>query len=139
MVLEAILEDDYTVKSCEDSLSAIEYATGHTPDLILLDIMMPDIDGFELCRRMKSLPHLRTIPVIFITSKNDVISEETGFAAGASDFIQKPISAPLVHARIKTHLKLKFAHDLIESTSSALQEPTNKLAALKRIICSDKG
>ena len=114
MVIEAILGDDYFLKLFEDAKSAITYAIKMPPDLILLDVMMPDIDGFEACRQIKSEDNLTNIPVIFITAKSNVRDEEMGFSGGAVDFIQKPISSPVVHARVKTHLKLKFISDYLQ-------------------------
>jgi len=83
--------------------------------------MMPDIDGFETCRRLKANPKLADIPVIFITSKNEDEYEEMGFSVGASDFIHKPINAPIVLARVKTHLKIKFVMDYLRKENVRLQ------------------
>ena len=107
---------------------ALDYATSNPPDLILLDVMMPEIDGFETCRRLKAIPKLRDIPVIFLTSKNEDEYEEMGFLVGASDFIHKPINAPLVIARVKTHLKIKFVMDYMRNENLRLKD-TAKLAS----------
>ena len=94
----------------------------HSADLILLDVMMPEIDGFETCRRLKAIPKLRDIPVIFLTSKNEDEYEEMGFLVGVSDFIHKPINAPLVIARVKTHLKIKFVMDYMRNENLRLKD-----------------
>ena len=94
--MESILSNDYSLKLFNDSSEALEYAFANPPDLILLDVMMPKIDGFEICRRLKANPKLSDVPVIFITSKTDIEDEERGFSVGASDFIHKPILS-LIH------------------------------------------
>ena len=138
MVMESILSKDYSLKSFNDSSEALEYAFSNLPDLILLDIMMPKIDGFEFCRRLKANPKLSDVPVIFITSKTDIEDEERGFAVGASDFIHKPISAPIVAARVKTHIKVKFMLDFLKYQNAHLQEnaadSSAELATLKEFV-----
>src|SRR5487761_2444823 len=81
------------------------------PSVILLDVKMPDIDGFEVCKRLKSNPATRDIPVIFLTARNTEMDEEAGFALGAVDYISKPISGPILRARVKTQLEAKHAAD----------------------------
>jgi len=121
MIMESILSKDYSLKLIDDSSEALEYAFANPPDLILLDIMMPNIDGFETCRRLKANPKLVDIPVIFITSKNEDEYEELGFSVGASDFIHKPINAPILVARVKTHLKIKLVMDYLRNENVRLQ------------------
>jgi len=91
------------------------------PDLILLDVMMPGMDGYEVCRRLKAEARTRDIPVIFVTARGEVEDETLGFALGAVDYITKPISAPIVQARVKTHLMLKLAREKIQQ-EQALSE-----------------
>ncbi len=138
MIMEAILAKDYALKLLSDPDDAIAYALDYPPDLILLDIMMPKIDGFETCRRLKADPKLADVPVIFITSKNDVEDEALGFSVGASDFIHKPISAPVVAARVRTHLKVKFMMDYLRDENVRLQESvghtSSELGMLKEFI-----
>ncbi len=121
MVMESILAKHYSLKSFNDAREALDYAFANPPDLILLDIMMPKIDGFEVCRRLKANPELVDIPVIFITSKNEDEYEEMGFSVGASDFIHKPINAPILVARVKTHLKIKLVMDYLRNENVRLQ------------------
>jgi putative two-component system response regulator len=121
MIIESILAKEYSLKLFNNAKDALDEAFANPPDLILLDVMMPDIDGFEVCRRLKANPKLADIPVIFITSKNEDEYEETGFAVGASDFIHKPINAPIVVARVKTHLKIKFVMDYLRNENVRLQ------------------
>ena len=108
MIIKEILANDYLLKFFNNANTALDYAFAYPPDLILLDVMMPEMDGFEFCRQLKVNQKLAEVPVIFITAKSDAQSEELGFSVGASDFIHKPISAPVVAARVKTHLKIKY-------------------------------
>jgi diguanylate cyclase (GGDEF)-like protein len=96
---------------------ALELAHGGV-DLVLLDVEMPGMDGLEVCRRLKEDEAARKIPVIFVTGRGEVDDETTGFDAGAVDYITKPISPPVVRARVKTHLELKEARDLLEELAS---------------------
>ena len=121
MIMEAILAEYYSLKLFNESKEALDYAFANPPDLILLDIVMPNIDGFETCRRLKANPELVDIPVIFITSKNEDEYEEMGFSVGASDFIHKPINAPILVARVKTHLKIKLVMDYLRNENVRLQ------------------
>lgn len=121
-VVNSILKDTYKVRIATNGAKALELVrTSPRPDLILLDVMMPDIDGFEACRRLKANPKLVDVPVIFITSKNEDEYEETGFSVGASDFIHKPINAPILMARVKTHIKIKFVMDYLRNENTRLQ------------------
>jgi putative two-component system response regulator len=121
MIMESILAKEYSLKLFNQAKEALDYAFSNPPDLILLDVMMPEIDGFEACRRLKANPKLADIPVIFITSKNEDEYEEMGFSVGASDFIHKPINAPILVARVKTHLKIKFVMDYLRKENVRLQ------------------
>nr|WP_320192913.1 two-component system response regulator [uncultured Desulfobacter sp.] len=106
-VLRGILEKDYNIQVATSGMTALKIAFGQKqPDLILLDVMMPEMDGFEVCRRLKQSASTRKIPVIFVTSKNNVEDETYGFELGAVDYITKPVSPPIVLARAATHLAL---------------------------------
>jgi putative two-component system response regulator len=122
MIMESILANEYSLKLFDKAKDAIEYAGGTPPDLILLDIMMPDMDGYDACRRLKANPKLADIPVIFITSKNEDEYEEQGFVVGASDFIHKPVNAAILVSRVKTHLKIKLIMDFLRNENSRLQK-----------------
>lgn len=114
LLREVLEEGGYTVTAAQDGLAAIAAATATPqPDLILLDIMMPGLDGFEVCRRLKAEPATCHIPVLFITARDDETEEEQGFAAGGVDYITKPISIPIVRARVRAHMTIKKQHDLI--------------------------
>ncbi len=114
-LLVGILENNYNVKVAINGERAIKIANAQErPDLILLDIMMPGMDGFEVCRLLKDNPYTKHIPVIFLTAMQDPESERKGLELGAVDFVTKPISPPTVMARIKTHLKLHNQNQELE-------------------------
>ena len=93
-------------------------ASDDPPDLMLLDVMMPEMDGFEVCRRLKEQAGTADIPVIFITARGDVEDEARGLNLGAVDYITKPFHLPLVLARVRTHLRLKMKTDSLERLSA---------------------
>jgi len=120
-VLNGILKPDYQVKVALNGDKALKVAnSAPPPDLILLDIMMPDIDGYEVCRRLKSDPKTVDIPVIFVSAMSEVMDETKGFELGAVDYITKPVSPPIVKARIENHLSLKLARNKLEALSQKL-------------------
>ena len=143
MIMESILAKEYSLKLFSQAKEALDYAFANPPDLILLDIMMPDIDGFETCRRLKANPKLRDIPVIFLTAKDEDEYEEMGFSVGASDFIHKPINAPIVHARVKTHLKIKFVMDYLRNENLRLKntakQSSTELAEVSKMLLGKSG
>jgi CheY-like chemotaxis protein/class 3 adenylate cyclase len=121
-VLAGVFEDAYDVRfalSGADALSAME--SGDI-DLVLLDVMMPDMDGYEVCRRLKAEPRTCEVPIIFVTARDDEQDEETGLAIGAVDYISKPISRPILLTRVKTHLSLKEARDQLRKQNEILEE-----------------
>jgi putative two-component system response regulator len=105
-VLRGILSDTYELAFVKSGDKAVEAARRHRPNLVLLDIMMPGIDGYEVCRRLKADPDLGHIPVIFVTALDDAVDEAKGFQAGAVDYLTKPVSAAVVRARVRTHIAL---------------------------------
>ena len=107
--------EDHQVLMATSGIAAMQVCENKLPDLILLDVMMPDMDGYELCRRLKADARLRDIPVIFVTAKNDEAAETLALDSGAVDFISKPINTRIVRARVKTHLALKSKRDLLRS------------------------
>ena len=92
------------------------------PDLILLDIMMPEMDGMEVCRQLKNNPLTMDIPVIFLTAKTDVETAVEGFSLGAIDYISKPVNPLLLQARVRNHIKLKKSQDELKAQVSTLLE-----------------
>ncbi len=114
-LLNQILQADYDVYSATSGEEALAFCQSQQPDLILLDVMMPEMDGYEVCRRLKRESLTSDIPVIFITVHNNTMEEESGLAAGAVDFIARSASPGVMRARVKTHLKLKQQADLLRS------------------------
>ncbi len=113
---------DYKRSVALNGEKALQRAMSDTPpDLILLDVMMPGLDGYEVCRRLKADPRTRDIPVIFVTARGEVEDETYGFALGAVDYITKPISLPIVQARVRTQLLLKLARERLQE-EQALSE-----------------
>jgi len=126
-LMQALLKDHYRVKGANNGERALQIAMAETPpDLILLDIMMPGMDGYEVCSRLKLEPHTRDIPVIFLTARSDVEDEERGFALGAVDYITKPVSPPIVLARLHTHLTLKATADFLRDKNVFLETEVSK-------------
>ncbi len=113
-VLGEILADGHDILCAFSGREALDLA-GEGPDLILLDVMMPDMDGYETCARLKADAATADIPIIFITAKTSPEDETAGFAAGAVDFITKPVNRATVRARIRTHLTLKRQSDLLRA------------------------
>ena len=118
-VITGLLKDTYKVKAAPSGERALQIVqAGSPPDLILLDIMMPEMDGFEVMQRLKAMPSHRDIPVIFLTAKSTVEDEMRGLAIGAVDYITKPISPPIVLARVRNHLELKMARDFLRKAGT---------------------
>jgi len=113
-VLFSILQDDYKVRKANSGKLAIKITKKVLPDLILLDVMMPEMDGFEVCAILKADPLTKDIPVIFVTAMEQDSDEVKGLKLGAVDYITKPINAPILLARVKTHIQLKMEKDKSE-------------------------
>jgi putative two-component system response regulator len=120
-LLRQILQDSYRLLYAKDGPRALELAQQEKPDLILLDVMMPGMSGYEVCRQLKSEAATRAIPVIFVTALSDPRDEVIGFEAGAVDYITKPVSPPIVRARVRTHLSLVRAEELKETRLQIVQ------------------
>ncbi|HOW61650.1 MAG TPA: diguanylate cyclase [Candidatus Contendobacter sp.] len=114
LLLAKALGQDYECRLATDGASALEQAISDPPDLILLDVMMPGLDGYEVCRRLKADPRTINIPVIFLTHLNEEADEKAGLEAGAIDYITKPFRFPIIKARVRNHLELKRRGDLLE-------------------------
>lgn len=111
-VAREILKDTYKTRVATSGAKALELVKADPPpDLILLDVMMPEMDGYEVCIKLKADPATRDIPVIFLTAKTEAEDETRGFDVGAVDYIHKPFSPPVVMARVQTHLNLREARE----------------------------
>ena len=116
-ILTESLRAEFDVRIATSGPEALRLVAEIPPDLILLDILMPGMDGYEVCRLLKSSASTSNIPVIFLTAKGDVADETLGLAIGAVDYIVKPVSVPIVQARVRTHVELKRRGDLLETLS----------------------
>ena len=122
-LLSSLLKNRYRIKVATRGERALKIAAmDPPPDLILLDIMMPGMDGYEVCQQLKADPHTTDIPVVFLTAKVQVEDEEKGLKLGAVDYITKPISPPIVLARVQTHLTLKNARQFLQDRNAYLEE-----------------
>jgi PAS domain S-box-containing protein len=133
-ILREILGSEYEILVAKNSHNAMKRIVKYMPDLILLDIMMPDIDGYEVCRQLKADEKTKNIPVIFISAKTRIEDEAKGLALGAVDYITKPISPSIVKARVKTHLELKNHKDhlqkLVEIKTQELKDSEKRYRGL---------
>jgi len=135
-ILKGILTPEYSVKAAINGKIALKIATTQPPDLILLDIMMPDMDGYEVCKQLKSNPITAKIPIIFVTAMSDTMDEKKGFSVGAVDYITKPIQPEIVQARVKTHLALANQQKACEEQ---VKKRTQQLEASQRAAISMLG
>ena len=120
-ILVELLKDEHTVTAVKDGAQALAAIARSKPDLVLLDIVMPDVDGYEVCRRIKESDQTRDIPVLFLTGIRDVESKKRGFDLGAVDYITKPFDQLEVLARVKTHLALKSAREQLKNQNLQLE------------------
>ncbi len=121
-ILTHLLQDDYQISSAFSGEEALEAVEANHPDLILLDIMMLEMDGYEVCRQLKENPKTRDVPVIFLSSLSEVKSKAEGFKVGAVDYIVKPFEGVEVKARVETHLALKHAKESLKNQNAILEE-----------------
>jgi putative two-component system response regulator len=120
-VLQQILKDRYQLIFAINGEKALAAAIEHRPDIILLDIMMPGMDGYQVCSHLKANPLIAAIPVIFVTAMGETENEAHGFDVGAVDYIQKPVSGPIVLRRVQTHLSLVRVEELDELARAAIE------------------
>jgi phosphoserine phosphatase RsbU/P len=133
-LVNAILHDTYKVRVATNGAKALELANGPPPpDLILLDVLMPGMDGYEVCTHLKAGTATRDIPVIFLTGQTETADETRGFEVGAVDYIHKPFSPAVVAARVQTHLALRQTREQLEQQLSAIR---NELETARQIQLS---
>ena len=130
-LLGQILQDQYQLSFAKDGAKALDVAWKVKPDIILLDIMMPEMDGYETCRRLKADPETSKIPVIFVTAMGEMEDERRGFEVGGVDYITKPVSAPIVLARVSIHLALydqnRILEEIVQQRTKQLRQAFQKL------------
>lgn len=121
-VLVELFKSDYKLAVAKNGQQALQRAEEQLPDLILLDIMLPEMDGYEVLRRLRASPSTNDIPVIFVTALGDVGDEQQGLELGAVDYVTKPISPPIVKARVKNHLELHRHRQALKEQNLRLEE-----------------
>jgi DNA-binding response OmpR family regulator len=129
-------ENGFRVVVAQDGEEALERAQFVQPDLILLDVMMPGIDGFETCRRLKMMPGAKEIPVIFMTALSDTNEKISGFKAGGVDYVTKPCQIEEVLARVNTHLSLRTMQKKLEEQNRKLREESGERQRLQEELDS---
>ena len=129
-LIEAILSDEYHVSTTKDGETGLTIAAAIHPDMILLDVMMPGMDGYEVCESLKKEPKTQDIPVIFITALSSEMNESKGFELGAVDYITKPFKPVIVKNRVRTHLELKRHRDHL---AELVRERTRELALTQEV------
>ena len=123
LILEEVLDKQFVVRAVTNGREVLDYLQeGGRADMILLDVVMPVMDGFETCRRLKDEPHTREIPVMFLTSLDSPADEAYGLSLGAEDFIHKPFSPPVVLARVRNHVKLAGATRMLRDRNAGLEQ-----------------
>ena len=126
-LMSGLLKNQYKVKIANNGEKALRIAQADPlPDLILLDIMMPGLSGYDVIRELKAHPPTREIPVMFITAMSETEDERLGLELGAVDYITKPISPPILLARVETHLKIKRAADFLKDQNAFLEDEVNR-------------
>jgi putative two-component system response regulator len=129
------LKTEYRLGVAKNGPKALEYAFRHKPDIILLDIMMPEMNGYEVCMRLKANPETAPIPVIFITALSETVNKTKGFELGAVDYVTKPFHAAEVKARIRTHLSLEEMRLQLASQNAILEQKVGqKTAEIRKML-----
>ncbi|HNW28220.1 MAG TPA: diguanylate cyclase [Spirochaetota bacterium] len=128
-ILGELLKNDYEIFIAGDGGEALDLAARILPDLIILDVMMPGIDGYDVCRELKSRKETEGIPVIFVTARKKAEDIVRGFEVGGRDYIQKPFYPQELHARVQTHIELKSAQERLADDAAMFEEMNRKLAS----------
>ena len=133
-ILSNVLAGDYALSVATSGAQALQIAQVQLPDIVLLDMVMPEMDGIQVCEALQANELTKDIPVIFVTSMSDTANEERGLNAGAVDYISKPISPPIVKARVKIHiqnyLSKRFLEKLLSDKSTTLDDAKKEAASL---------
>jgi putative two-component system response regulator len=136
-LINRLLKDSYTVRAATNGERALQLAATSAPDLILLDVVMPGMSGYDVCQALKALPQTRDVPVIFLTAKSDTDDETLGFELGAVDYITKPVNPRVLAARVHTQLALKASADFLRDQNGYLEQQaalrTRELAAIQDV------
>jgi diguanylate cyclase (GGDEF)-like protein/PAS domain S-box-containing protein len=134
VMLSAILKDEYHIKTARSATQALEIVFHGGIDLILLDVVMPDMNGYTMCTLLKNDEKTHDIPIIFVTGSDSKEDEERGFLVGAVDYIKKPYQSTIVKSRVKTHINLRLKQIELETISQTMQEQNEKLKRYTALI-----
>ncbi|UPU35680.1 response regulator [Geomonas paludis] len=134
IILYKVLRAEYEVIGANSGQEALRLVHAAAPDLILLDIMMPEMDGYEVCRQLKQEPRLHDIPVIFISALYEEVDETRGFEMGAVDFITKPVKPAILARRMAVHLELKARKEALQRQNEELQAALSRVKELSGLL-----
>ncbi len=137
LLSDMLSEEGYRVRVAPSAERALATIQKERPDLILLDIVMPDADGYEVCRQLKADARLKDVPVIFVSALNEVFDKVTAFSVGAVDYITKPFQIEEVLARVRTHLSLEEMRMMLQNQNQQLQEQNGELEAFAHTVAHD--
>ena len=133
-IIGEALKEDYQLSAATSGEEALRVIEVNPPDMVLLDVLMPEMDGFEVCRKLKSDPVTAHIPIIFVTSMDDTVNEEYGLKVGAVDYITKPINPAIVRARVKLHVRLERYRGFLEKLLELGTDELNAAQASARSL-----
>lgn len=136
-VISSVLGESYSLSFANNGVNALKILDGLTPDLVLLDVMMPEMDGYEVCQHIKSNEKTKDIPVIFLTAKTDIEDIIKAFKAGAVDYITKPFNIMELKVRVSNHINLKHAHSELEEANKKLIKLNHEKDKFFTIIAHD--
>jgi len=137
-LFRALKKAGFKVLGASDAETALERIRHTLPDIILLDIVMPGMDGFELCRRLKSDERTKDIPVIFMTGLSDTLDEVRGFRLGAADYVTKPFRLKTILARIHTHLTMRNMQKRLQAKNIRLEREINERKQTEEKLCQSE-
>ncbi len=136
-ILSSVLSKQYSLSLANSGQNALKYLENNIPDLILLDIMMPDMDGYEVCTRIKKTDHIKDIPVVFLTAKTDIEDVVKGFDSGAVDYITKPFNITELLVRVRNHLNMQQARNQLRQANAALKKLNQEKDRFFSVIAHD--
>ncbi|NIQ01851.1 MAG: response regulator, partial [Nitrospinaceae bacterium] len=136
--MKNILEKEYEIRTAYNGLEAVEQFRDHRPDLVLLDIEMPHMNGYEACREIKAIGRDTFVPIIFITSKNDLQSLKKGLQIGAEDYLTKPFHPEELRARIQVMLRTKSLYNQLEEANAIIEKERDTIANIQRSLLCDE-
>lgn len=134
MVTESLKKENYAISIAKNGKEAIMTCRQEKPDLILMDVMMPEMNGYQACREIKEQAEFADLPIIFLTSADTFADEQEGLEAGAIDYLAKPVNLTLLKMRVSNHLEMKRKNDLVKAQKAELEEALTRIKRLEGII-----